>query len=91
MIKDKFTFKTKLNNFAVMSLCIFIITPVLMLLCIWFVLYKLLHFDVPMAVFTNPMKRYTRSLLFLWYCTLKLLFKQNRRNIALYKCALKSL
>lgn len=92
MKKYEFTFKTKLFAISNMLLWIFIITPGLMLFCIcWFVLYKLLHFDVPMAVFTNPMKRYMRSCLFLWYCTLKLFFKQNRRNVALYKCALKSL
>ena len=87
MKKYELTFLRRLNNFAVLSLVVFITTPMAILLLILATLLKFILSGVIGVIksgfFGDTLTRVYRVCL-LWFYTLKLLFKQNRRNIALF-------
>lgn len=87
MKKYEFTFLRRLNNFAVLSLGVFITTPMAILLLVFGILLKFILSGIIGVIksgfFGDTLTRVCRVCL-LWFYTLKLLFKQNRRNTAFY-------
>ena len=87
MKKYEFTFLQRFKHFAILSLVVFITTPMAILLLILATLLKFILSGIIGVIksgfFGDTFTRVCRVCL-LWFYTLKLLFKQNRRNIALY-------
>jgi hypothetical protein len=89
MKKYELTFLRRLNNFAISSFNLIVIITILPPLCIFATLLKFIINGISGVidadVITDTLMRVGVSSL-LWFYTLKLLFKQNRRNIALFIC-----
>lgn len=94
MKKYKFTFLQRFKHFAVASLNVFIMIPILILLFMFAIFIKFIHCGVIGVIKSGLIEDTAKRILaifFVWLCLIKNLFKQNRRNIALCHCVLKPL
>ena len=85
MTKDKFSLKTRLKLFVVISWTTLSLTPIFILFVVLSMFLKLALNSIKSEVVMETIEPFVKLLL-LWFCTLKLLFKKNRRNIALFIC-----
>jgi len=90
MTKNNFPLTTRLNIFVRNSLSVCIVTPIFIFFLVLGIFLKLILGNLKSEVVIETIKPLVKLLL-LWFCTVKFLFKPNRRNIALCICLSKPL
>lgn len=93
MKKYEFTFLQRLKQFVVASLNAFIAIPIFIILLMFGIFLKFINcglIGVIKSEFIEDTAKRIVAIFLVWLCLTENLFKQNRRNVALCLCVLKS-